>query len=68
MKVIKHQTNNPFKTELVKLDEPVAGGLFAVIAYRDGHEIHRKDGLNLDAAVEVYAKLRWSLLLCLRLK
>lgn len=68
MKVIKYQTNNPFKTELVKLDEPVLGGLFAVIAYRDGHEFHRKEGLNLDAAIEVYSKVRWSLHLCLRLK
>lgn len=53
-RVLKTQGNNPFRTDLVKLDEPVFGGQYAVISYRNGQEVRRTDGLCLDAAIEVY--------------
>lgn len=52
--IIKEQTVNNYNVLILKLEKPVFGGFYKTALYLAGSKVNEKDGLNLDAANEVF--------------
>ena len=54
MTIIKEQTVNGYKVVINKLENPVFGGNYETVLYLGNSKVKSKDGLNLDAANEIF--------------
>ena len=52
--LIEKQTVNEYLIRIIKNDKPILGGLYQTELVFNNRVINSKDGLNLDAAFEVF--------------